>query len=101
VPLTLADRVPPTVLPVNRMSDPSNPVTSWLKRTSNVIGAELAGSACPAPCSIVTVGAAPKLTVLSLEVEAPLALPTASDAAPATTLATTSPLPDMPVTETV
>src|SRR5438552_615746 len=52
---------------------------------------------------MVTVGAVglPKTTELSLEVEAALRLPAVSVAAPAGILATTVPVPDMPVTVTV
>ena len=69
---------------------------------SKAIDVELVGSAWPEPWLIVTVGPGVlNVTVLSVEVDAALALPTPSIAAPATTLATTVPLPAMPVTDTV
>ena len=61
----------------------AKPVTASLNTTVKLIGLPLVGSAWPAAWLIVTVGAAlSQVTVLSVLVEAALALPAASLAAP-------------------
>src|SRR4026207_2413854 len=93
---------PPAVLPTNDTSPAVKPVTGSLKTTLNRMGELLVGSLCVALLLIVTVGAtASNVTLLSPPVEATLGLFAAPNGAPAGTLATTVPLPLMPVTETV
>lgn len=83
-------------------SAPSNPITSSLKATSNTIGEAFVLSVWAAPCSTVTVGTVRSTsTVLSTDVDASLALPAGSLAAPAATSRVTSPSAGMSVISTV
>ena len=100
--MTVADSVPPTVLPAKLTSEASNPLTGSLKATVNRTGPAFAGSAWPAAWSIVTVGATlSNSTALSVLVEARLGLPAGSVAAPAGMPTLTVPVPVIPLTLTV
>ena len=57
LPVTVAESVPPTVLPAKLMSLAVKPVTVSLKVTVKLIGLALVGSAWPAAWLIVTLGA--------------------------------------------
>ena len=79
-------------VPASVTSAPVKPVTASLNDDREVIGEPFVGSAWPAAWLIVTVGAVvSKVTVLSVLVEAVLALPAASGAAPAAIVAMTVP----------
>src|SRR5688500_17153818 len=101
-PETAATRVPPADEPANDTSAPVNPVTGLLNVTTKAIGPPVAGSGCPAALLMVTVGGGLlNVTVLSVEVDAPVGLSSASTAAEAGIVATTVPLVVIPDTETV
>ena len=101
-PLTLAASVPPAVLPANEMSALVSPVTGSLNTTVNWMAGRPVGSTCAGAWLIVTVGATlSNATALSALVDACDGFPSASVAAPAGIVATTFPLPLMPVIETV
>ena len=101
-PVTVAASEPPTVLPAKLTSEASKPVTGSPKATRNRTGPALVGSAWPGARATVTDGGVPSnRTALSVLVEAALALPRTSTATPAGTLATTVPVPCIPLTETV
>src|SRR5947207_2908023 len=91
-PLTVAVLVPPAV-PLMVTPAPVKPLTGSLKTAVKLIGELLVGSAWPAAWLIVTEGgvvsAGVKLTLLSVLVEALLALPAASRATEVGILAST------------
>ncbi len=94
--------VPPDVLPVNDTSPVAKVVVASLNTTVKLIGLVLVGSAWPTAWLIVTEGATlSQVTVLSVDVEAVLALPAASAATPAPMVAMTVPELVMPVTATL
>ncbi len=100
-PVTVPTLVPPDD-PAMVTSPVAKPVTASLNTTVKLIGLVFVGSGCPTAWLIVTVGAVlSQATVLSVDVEAVLALPAASVAAPAAMEAMTDPAVVIPVTATL
>ena len=90
------------MLPAKLTSEAVNPPTGSLKATVNRTGPAFVGSAWAAAWSIVTVGATlSNSTALSALVEVRLPFPAGSVAPPAGRLATTVPVPVIPLTLTV
>lgn len=92
----VAPAVPPRVT-----SEASKPMTASLKMAVNSTGPMVAGSACSAACSTVTVGGRSTMTVLSTLVDAKFGFPEASVALPAAMEAVTVPSCVMPETKMV
>ena len=100
-PDTVPVLVPPAV-PAKLTSPVAKPVTASLNMTVYRIGLVLVGSAWATAWLIVTVGAVTsQVTVLSVEVDAVLALPARSVARSARIVAMTVPEVVMPVVVTV